>query len=40
MDCFNCSKAAAARAITRFLNDKVIEKVKYGVYRKVVSELP
>jgi len=40
MDCFNCSSSAAARAITRFLNDKVIEKVKYGVYRKVVSELP
>lgn len=40
MDCFNCSSSAATRAITRFLNDKVIEKVKYGVYRKVVSELP
>lgn len=40
MDSFNCSPPAASRAITRFLNDKVIEKVKYGVYRKVVSELP
>ena len=40
MDCFNCSSSAATRAITRFLNEKVIEKVKYGVYRKVVSELP
>ena len=40
MDSFNCSPPAASRAITRFLKDKVIEKVKYGVYRKVVSELP
>ena len=40
MDCFNCSPPAASRAITRFLKDKVIEKVKYGEYKKVISELP
>ena len=40
MDCFNCSKTAASRAIIRFQNEKVVEKVKYGLYRKVVNELP
>lgn len=40
MDCFNCSAPTASRAITRFLKDKVIEKVKYGEYKKVISELP
>jgi hypothetical protein len=37
---FGCSQQAASRAITRFRNDGVIEVVKYGVYKKVVSELP
>ena len=40
MDCFGCSQSAASRAITRFLNDKIVEKVKYGLYRKLVNELP
>ena len=40
MDVFGCSQQAASRAITRFRNDGVIEVVKYGVYKKVVSELP
>ena len=40
MDCFGCSQQAASRAITRFRNDGVIEVVKYGLYRKVVNELP
>jgi len=40
MDCFGCSQQAASRAITRFRNDGVIEVVKYGLYRKVVGELP
>ena len=40
MDCFNCSKTAASRAIIRFQDEKVVEKVKYGLYRKVVNELP
>ena len=40
MDCFGCSQQTASRAITRFRNDGMIEMVKYGVYRKMVSELP
>jgi len=40
MDCFGCSQQAASRAITRLRNDGVIVVVKYGVYKKVVSELP
>ena len=40
MDCFGCSQQAASRAIIRFRNDGVIVVVKYGVYKKVVSELP
>ena len=40
MDCFGCSSSAAARSITRFCDDGVIQKVKYGVYRKVVAVLP
>ena len=40
MDCFGCSQPAASRAITRFQNDKIVEKVKYGLYRKLVTELP
>ena len=30
----------AVRAIIRFQDEKVVEKVKYGLYRKMVSELP
>jgi hypothetical protein len=40
MEVFGCSKAAASRAIIRFQEDHVVEKVKYGVYRKLVNELP
>ena len=40
MDCFGCSNPTASRAIIRFQEDHVIEKVKYGVYRKLVNELP
>ena len=40
MDCFGCSNAAASRAITRLQGDHIIEKVKYGQYRKLVQELP
>ena len=40
MDCFGCSQQAASRAINRFLEDGSVEKVKYSIYRKVVSELP
>jgi hypothetical protein len=40
MDGFGVSQSAAQRAITRLQQDQLIEKMKYGVYRKVVSELP
>jgi hypothetical protein len=40
IDCFGCSQQTASRAITRFRNDGVIEVVKYGTYKKIVSELP
>ena len=40
MDTFGVSQQAASRAITRFQEDRIVEKVKYGLYRKVVSELP
>ena len=40
MEVFGVSQAAASKTITRFRNDGVIEVVKYGVYKKVVNELP
>ena len=40
MDVFGCSQPSASKAITRFQNDNIVEKVKYGLYRKLVSELP
>ena len=40
MEVFGCSQQAASRAITRFRNDGIVEMVKYGVYKKMVSELP
>ena len=40
MECFGITQSAASRAITRFQTDKVIEKVKYGVYKKIVNDLP
>ncbi len=40
MECFGMSQPTASRAIIRFQEDGMIEKVKYGVYKKVVSELP
>ena len=40
MDCFGCSQPTAARALDRFKKDGVIESVKYGVYKKLISELP
>jgi hypothetical protein len=39
MDCFGCSNPTASRAISRFMEDHVVEKVKYGLYRKLVNEL-
>ena len=40
MEVFGCSQQAASRAIIRFQEDGMVEKVKYGLYKKVVSELP
>ncbi len=40
MECFGCSQSSASKAITRFREDGVVEDVKYGLYRKVVPELP
>ena len=40
MDCFGCSNATAARSIKRFKEDGIIENVKYGLYRKILIELP
>ena len=39
-ECFGCSQQAASRAINRFITDGVVEKVKYGIYKKLVAELP
>ncbi|WP_294748822.1 BT4734/BF3469 family protein [uncultured Prevotella sp.] len=40
MEIFGVSQSSASKAITRFRNDGVIEVVKYGIYKKTVSELP
>ena len=40
MEVFGCSNPTASRAIIRFQEDHVVEKVKYGLYRKIVNELP
>ena len=40
MEVFACSQSSASKSISRFIDEKVVEKVKYGLYRKVVSELP
>ena len=40
MEVFGCSNPTASRAIIRFQEDHVVEKVKYGIYRKLVNELP
>ena len=38
MECFGCSQPAASKSIQRFINDGVVKKVKYGLYKKVVKE--
>ena len=40
MEVFGVSQSSASKAITRFRNDGVIEVAKYGLYRKVLNELP
>ena len=40
MDCFGASQPTAWKAISRFVNEGIVAKVKYGLYRKLVQELP
>ena len=40
MDCFGCSQSAASRSLLRLIDDKIIERVKFGLYKKVLAELP
>ena len=40
MDCFGVSQSAAQRSIARLQQDQLIERVKYGVYKKILQELP
>ena len=37
---FGCSQQAASRAIMRFQDDGIIEKVSYGTYKKLMLQLP
>ena len=39
MEVFGCSQPAAWKAINRFVCESVVEKVQYGIYRKLVNEL-
>ena len=39
-DHFNTSDAATSRALKRLQTDGIVEKVKYGVYHKILQELP
>jgi Mn-dependent DtxR family transcriptional regulator len=40
VDCFGTSQPTAWKAINRFVSEGIVEKVKYGLYRKLVQELP
>jgi len=40
MDCFGCSQSAASRSLIRLIDDNVIERVKFGLYKKVLTQLP
>lgn len=40
MDSFGTSQPAAWKAINRLVSEGFVEKVKYGLYRKLVQELP
>ena len=39
-ECFNVSQPTAWKAINRFVSEGIVEIVKYGLYRKLVQELP
>ena len=40
MDCFGCATTTAWKAINRFVSEGIVKKAKYGLYRKLVNELP
>ena len=40
VDCFGTSQPTAWKAINRFVSEGIVKKVKYGLYRKLVQELP
>jgi hypothetical protein len=40
MEVFGMSQSTAWKTINRFINEGVVENVKYMLYRKVVKELP
>ena len=40
MDVFGCSQPTAWKTINRFVSEGIVEKAKYGLYRKLIKELP
>jgi len=40
VECFKVTTSAASRALARFVEDGIVEKVKMGFYRKLLKELP
>ena len=40
VECFNVTTSAASRALGRFVDDGIVEKIKMGLYRKLLKELP
>ena len=40
VECFGVTTSAASRALGRFVEDGIVEKVKMGLYRKLLKELP
>ncbi len=40
MDCFGCATTTAWKAINRFVSEGIVKKAKYGLYHKLVNELP
>ena len=40
MECFGMSQSSAWKAMNRLINDGVIKKASYGVYHKLMNELP
>jgi hypothetical protein len=40
MECFGTSQSTAWKVINRFVSEGIVENIKYGLYRKLVNELP